>query len=206
MQRTIIRHDLFQSSTLTEATRMQMIQITKDYSEERYDRRKGYIGKVKSYLGSAEYTNEGSFSLLIEVGDYINILEIRGMKSLVDERIDKGVPSRSQAGNLLRESISILDMGVFCTCDDFKYRFHYKVTKEGALPSDIKGQDEPARITNPGDEGFVCKHLTAVMTQPSRWIPKAITFLREAIKEDRAQRDDRYSRDERDTRYDRDNM
>lgn len=174
---------------LLELNREEMLDLTQDFSQARYDRKKGYTSKIQHKVGPQEYHTTGNFSLLLKVGDYQVILELFDLKKYVDEMYPEGIPGRNSAQNLLIGAIDTLDLGVFCTCADFKYRFHYVATEWDSMPTGIKGQATPAKITNPGEEGMLCKHLTAVLVTLSDWIPKAVTLLRESISFDRGGKD-----------------
>lgn len=176
---------MIRSVELLEIKRFEMVDLTKDWSKARYDRRLGYQGKVVSYAGYTEYISDGLFSLLVEVNDYKVILEFEGIDKLVNEVSPDGIPSRQQAKSILIRALDECDLGVFCTCADFKYRFHYVVTQWEALPMGVPGEARPAKITNPDEDGFLCKHLTAVVTRPSIWMSKAITLLRDNVKQAR---------------------
>lgn len=175
------------SINLLEMSRNELVKRTRDWSEGRYVRRAGYIGSVVGYAGSDEYSSRGSISFLVNVGDYKSIIEIEGVKSLADSMYPDRVPSRSEAQGIINLAISHNNIRVFCGCPDFKYRFYYVNSILGTLPVGIPNEDRPAHITNPGDNGILCKHLIAILVKPSKWTPKAITYLRDAIKNDRGQ-------------------
>ena len=58
------------------------------------------------------------------------------------------------------------DVHVFCTCDDFKYRWHYALAQQDAAdePTGIGGEayNEPPNTTNPDKKIALCKHLCAM--------------------------------------------
>jgi hypothetical protein len=59
-----------------------------------------------------------------------------------------------------------MDVHVFCTCPDFKYRWHVALAdkKAAARPDPSAGQamDKDPTITNPGKKLSLCKHLVAM--------------------------------------------
>lgn len=169
-----------------------MIDLTKELSQARFDRRMNYVGKVRGWAQGPEYKDSGIFSLLIEIPDkdYKVILGFKDMKVLVDESYPDKIPSRQQALSLLAYAVDNLDLEVFCTCADFKYRFHYVVSVLDAIPKGLPTQDIKPKVTNPGENGFLCKHLSAVLSRPSSWTSKAVTHLRDAIMKDRGVRDE----------------
>ena len=181
---------MIRSVNLLEVKRFEMVDLTKDWSQARYNRRTSYKGNVVNYAGYQEYVSDGLFSLLIEVGDYRAILEFRDINILVEEISPSAVPSREVAKKILIKALDECELGVFCTCADFKYRFHYVVTQWESLPKGVKGQPIPAEITNPGEDGFLCKHLTAIVVKPSIWMEKAVTLLRDNIIKSRGGRID----------------
>lgn len=168
---------------LNEIKRADMINFTKGYSDARYKRRLNYSGKISHKVGPQELMETGNFSLLFDVGDYKAIVELKGMKRFIINQLKENKASRLTVRNLLIKALDNLDLGVYCTCADFTYRFHYLVSVEDSLPLGIPVQLIPAVKTNPYNQGFLCKHLTAILTSPSKWIPKATTLLREAILE-----------------------
>ena len=174
-------------SPLLEMTRNDLVKRTRDWSEGRYLRRAGYVGRVVGYAGSDEYSTRGSISFLVEVGDYRSLVEIEGMKALVDSMYPDRIPSRSEAQNLVNIAITSNNIRVYCSCPDFKYRFHYVNTRLGTLPVGAPEEFRPPHITNPGEHGVLCKHLIAILVKPSKWTPKAITLIREAVRADRGQ-------------------
>lgn len=167
---------------LSEIKRMDMIDRTKGLSQARYDRRLNYSAKIVHKVGPQELSESGNFSLLFEIGDYKSIVEFRGMRDLLMSEVKKGNYSRSKVQNIMTKAVDSLDLGVYCTCADFFYRFHYLVTMEDSLPSGSPKQIIPAEVRNPNNEGFLCKHLSAILSSPSKWMPKAVTLLRESIK------------------------
>lgn len=77
----------------------------------------------------------------------------------------------------LRTSINNNDVGLFCTCPDFKYRFAYLATLNQYNFSQSDAQYIPALIRNPDNQGSGCKHLVRVLTTTSKWIPKVTTAI-----------------------------
>lgn len=164
---------------LTELKRMDMIDRTIDLSSARYKRRLNYKAKISHKTGPQELYQTGNFSLLFDIGDYKDIIEIRGLREFL--KSDLKSTKRSDIKNSLIRALDQLDLGVFCTCADFYYRFHYLVSAQNSIPSGAPMQTIPAVIRNPENRGFLCKHLSAILASPSSWIPKAVTLLRESI-------------------------
>lgn len=167
---------------LLEIKREEMIDETREYSIARWLRRLNYTGKVNHYVGEHELAETGNFSILLNVGDYSAIVEFVDMKSWIDLVYPDGIPSRISTQNIINMALDELDLRVYCTCPDFKYRFHYIVTQYDSLPDGIPKQNVPTVITNPEEAGFLCKHLIAILVKTSSWTPKAITLLRSSIK------------------------
>lgn len=167
---------------LLELKAPEMLDRTIEFSRARYDRRLKYKAKVKHKVGPQDLMESGNFSVLLEVGSYAVILEFKDMKSKID-KYKKGYKFTIQTcKNLINSGLGDLDLAVFCTCDDFRYRFHYVATLEDSIPEGAPTQKIPAKIRNPENEGFLCKHLVACITSPSSWIPKAASLLRDSIK------------------------
>ena len=60
------------------------------------------------------------------------------------------------------------DLYVACTCEDFKYRFHFWAEQNGY--NGDGPENRPARITNPRDSlGSSCKHILLVLNNTS-WV------------------------------------
>jgi hypothetical protein len=181
------RVKIAQRGSLLEMTREGLVKRTRDWSEGRYLRRAGYFGRVVGYAGADEYINRGAISFLVEVGDYKSLVEIEGIKAIVDAKYPDRVPSRSEAQSIINAAISRNNIRVYCGCPDFKYRFHYVNTMLGTLPVGAPEEHRPPHITNPGENGILCKHLIAILVKPSKWTPKAITLVRDAVRYDRGQ-------------------
>lgn len=69
---------------------------------------------------------------------------------------------------------------VKCECSDFKYRFAYMATKK-KYGFDTN-EDRPSNITNPDLKGGQCKHLIAILNQPSKWLPYVVPAIRDYVK------------------------
>jgi len=62
-----------------------------------------------------------------------------------------------------RQALRKSTLGLECSCDDFRYRFRYWVTKMEALPDGAIKEMRFTKITNPNTEHkFVCKHIILV--------------------------------------------
>lgn len=169
---------------LLEMKRTEFIERTKSFSKARYDRRLNYTAKVKFFTGADDYRRSGDLSLLIEVGGYKLILELIGLRSFITLAKSTRQPTREFVGKILKEAIDKLDLKMFCTCADFKYRFNYTMGLLHAIPNGIPLETRDSKIRNPGHEGALCKHLSCVLASPSNWISPAITLVRSAIIED----------------------
>lgn len=50
----------------------------------------------------------------------------------------------------------------FCSCQDWRYRFHWVMAQMGAAPTPTGRGNAPPDITNPSHRPSLCKHLTAM--------------------------------------------
>src|SRR3990167_380105 len=77
----------------------------------------------------------------------------------------KNMVNMAQVGKSSKEITDVLydgDLGIFCGCHDFWYRYSYAATQKGAA---IVFQRIPSPITNPGLFGVGCKHLDAILNK-----------------------------------------
>lgn len=79
----------------------------------------------------------------------------------------------------LTYALNKLDIKVYCSCSDFKYRFAYMATKLGYGLETT--ETRPAKITNPDDQGGLCKHVLKVLNSPSLWVAKTLVAINRAI-------------------------
>lgn len=82
----------------------------------------------------------------------------------------------------LMQSIDDSDnLQVFCTCDDYRYRYHFWSTQSGfnyGTPQNDNGK----KIRNPNNDiGAVCKHLYSLLVNKS-WLTKVASWLNDYIK------------------------
>lgn len=60
---------------------------------------------------------------------------------------------------------------VSCSCPDFLYREEYVLTRNGAADIEYSNGD-PARITNPRNIPYCCKHLIAIHNKIKHLLPE----------------------------------
>lgn len=71
------------------------------------------------------------------------------------------------------------DTFVWCSCEDFKFRFQYQATQHDYNSGEP--QPIPARITNPNNSlGSACKHILLVLSNHS-WILKVASVIRNYV-------------------------
>lgn len=66
------------------------------------------------------------------------------------------------ASRHITKAMAKRDVHVHCSCQDFKYRWHWVLARKDAAPTPVGPGAAPPDITNPRKLVAMCKHLTAV--------------------------------------------
>ena len=169
---------------LLEATRQELLSKLKNETPERYQRRMSYVNTIKPMNVAKDlFIRTGTLTVPVSVGDYTVTIHISGIMKLIREELDKAgktLPDRPLVYRALRKAVDVSDIYVDCTCPDFKYRFAYQASQKNYKYG--KPEKRPARITNPDNNGSICKHITAALVRPSQWIKYADTWITTVVK------------------------
>jgi hypothetical protein len=157
---------------LVEATRKELIRKCQHETPLRYKKRIEYARHIKPIVMTRDlFISTGTLVVPMEIGDYVVTININGVLPLIREELDKQnktYPDRMLVYKALRRAVDTSQVYVNCTCPDYKYRFRYLATRNKynyGTP-----ETRPANITNPDNNGSVCKHITAALTRPSQWL------------------------------------
>lgn len=169
---------------LSEVTRKDLLNKTKSEHPERYARRMKYVNSIKPLpVAKQLFMDTGTLTIPIKIGDYIVTIHISGiLKEIQNEmnRQNKSLPDRSLTYAALRKVVDSSNIYINCTCADFRYRFSYSATQ-----NDYKygaPETRPAKITNPNNDGAVCKHVTAALVRPSQWLKYAAGWINTVVR------------------------
>jgi hypothetical protein len=143
-------------------------------------KKKFYRAKDFNNVDFEELFTNDSFVWRSRVGDYIVTISFEGaFQNLYNE-------VRSWSGNnrwkrltlnlltkCLSKALDSEDLQVACTCDDFKYRFDYWLSRPDVDGKYGPKQDVAPKVRNVNNNrGYVCKHILSVL-YGKRWVPAA---------------------------------
>lgn len=180
----------YSSMNLDEATRREIINLSKSDTRGRFDGRMSVsdsnlninrVGMLELTAMSPHldiYFEIHTYRSSIRLEDFTDYLKKNYRQGNYD--LDEYADVKKLVDATLKEAIDRADLQVDCTCPDFRYRFAYVATK-GRFKLG-KPENRPARKTNPNNEGSVCKHLARVMNIPSKWINKVATAVVRSIR------------------------
>jgi hypothetical protein len=165
---------------LNEITRWEIIRRSQRESPERFMKKKFYRAKDFNNVDFEELFTNDSFVWRSRVGDYIVTISFEGaFQNLYNE-------VRSWSGNnrwkrltlnlltkCLSKALDSEDLQVACTCDDFKYRFDYWLSRPDVDGKYGTKQNVAPKVRNVNNNrGYVCKHILSVL-YGKRWVPAA---------------------------------
>lgn len=171
----------YYKTPLNEITRWEIIRRSQRESPERFKKgTKLYRPKDFNNVDFENLFTNDSFVWSSRVGDYIVTVSFEG----AFENLYQVVRGWSGKNRWKRITLRILtdclskaldeeDLQVACSCDDFKYRFDYWLSRP-----DIDGkygvrQNVAPKVRNvKNNKGYVCKHLLSVL-YGKRWVPAA---------------------------------
>lgn len=167
---------------LNEITRWEIIRRSQRESPLRFTKGKGNIYKAKNAnnVNFAKLFTDDSFVWTSEVGDYEVTVSFEGaFQNLYDMVSNWSGRNRWKRITLkmltkcLSEALDNEDLQVNCTCPDFTYRFAYYLSdKRVDAKYGVKQNTEPKVRNVKNNQGYVCKHLLAVL-YGKRWVPAA---------------------------------
>lgn len=165
---------------LNEITRWEIIRRSQKESPERFLKKKFYRAKDFNNVDFEKLFTNDSFVWSSRVGDYIVTISFEGAFDNLYSKI-RNFSGKNRWKRItlkiltdcLSEALDTEDLQVACTCDDFKYRFDYWLSRP-----DVDGkygikQNVPPKVRNVNNnKGYVCKHILAVL-YGKRWVPAA---------------------------------
>lgn len=174
---------------LFELSRSQLVSVIKDQTPTRFNSRLNVQLGGKQSIDPDLLIRSGSLNVKVpvvgETSEYLVTLEIDNYLRDLLYAVNRSTRPERRAAitQSLRYAFQMYPMKVHCTCHDFHYRFEYTAGQKGALvipPGDPKIL--PANITNPENDGVACKHITHVVSNYSRWVPRVVTLLRRTVR------------------------
>lgn len=165
---------------LNEITRWEIIRRSQRESPERFMKKKFYRAKDFNNVDFEELFTNDSFVWRSRVGDYIVTISFEGaFQNLYNEVRSWSGKNRwkrltlNLLTNCLSKALDSEDLQVACTCDDFKYRFDYWLSRPDVDGKYGPKQDVAPKVRNVNNNrGYVCKHILSVL-YGKRWIPAA---------------------------------
>lgn len=165
---------------LNEITRWEIIRRSQRESPERFMKKKFYRAKDFNNVDFEELFTNDSFVWRSRVGDYIVTISFEGaFQNLYNEVRSWSGKNRwkkltlNLLTNCLSKALDSEDLQVACTCDDFKYRFDYWLSRPDVDGKYGPKQDVAPKVRNVNNNrGYVCKHILSVL-YGKRWVPAA---------------------------------
>ena len=174
---------LTESVKLQEVSRNDMLATTKMQTVTRYKKSVNYKGFTIADIDTTSIFTTNSFRVTCRVGDYWDTVEMENILYWVEMEAEKEPNNQINTKSVTRaimDSIDGTDIKVDCTCPDFVYRFAYKCSKMGCKYG--KQETRPAKITNPNDYGFLCKHITSMLSN-KKWLQQCASVLMDFLEE-----------------------
>lgn len=161
---------LDENKKLQEVSRNELLAKTKLQTKTRYAKSDNYRGFYIEDIDTNSLLTTAALRVTCKVGDYHDTIEIEDVpywiQVIAKERYNNQLNSHSVRDAILK-AVDGMDIKVDCTCPDMQYRFSYKLSKYGAKYG--KQETRPAKIRNPNNYGFLCKHLTAIL-RDKKWL------------------------------------
>ena len=175
---------------LTERTRGELIRQSKDSfkGRQRYNRRtKSKVANTVAQYNRIDMNKlfkedilTVDISVIGETDNYTVKISFGGFLEILRDEIEKGGKFDLRA--VIRALITGFDKDdtfVWCSCEDFRFRFQYQATQHDYNSGEP--QPIPARITNPNNSlGSACKHVLLVLSNHS-WILKVASVIRNYV-------------------------
>lgn len=156
---------------------------------QRYDRRRKsrVANTVKSFnqIDMNKLFKENILTVNIPVHGETNDYKVRitfgGFLEILRDQIgDKNIVELKDISRACIVGFNKGDVYIFCSCEDFQYRFNYYATV-----NDINSgtpETRPSKITNPNDNlGSGCKHILLVLNNTS-WVLRVARVINNYIK------------------------
>lgn len=155
---------------LEEASRNELLALTKSQTITRYNKAAGYKGFSIVDIDTSMLLRDDTITVTCRVGDYYDTVQLMDILIWIQMEAERNETNQVNTKNItqaLMEAIDALEIKVNCTCGDWQYRFAYQATvldyKYG------KPENRPAKITNPNNYGALCKHLTSMLSN-KKWL------------------------------------
>lgn len=157
-------------SKIEEASRNELLALTKSQTITRYNKAAGYKGFSIVDIDTSMLLRDDTITVTCRVGDYYDTIQLMDILIWIQLEAERNETNQVNTKNItqaLMEAIDALEIKVNCTCGDWQYRFAYQATvldyKYG------KPENRPAKITNPNNYGALCKHLTSMLSN-KKWL------------------------------------
>lgn len=165
---------------LSEIKRNNIIKGSSEDTKARYERRLTVSDSEVHYysVDVEQFLKTGSLFFRLEIRDYELTIQVDGLIEYLNKRLN-GKVNYKNVRKFLDMAFDQSDLKVDCTCPDFRYRFAYVATKKRFKAN--KPEKRPAKIRNPENKGYCCKHLLKVLNN-KRWIRKYISLINLLLK------------------------
>lgn len=181
--------------TLDEATRVQLLQKSKNADNYKDSRINRYKRRTKSRVATTiqdynkidmnKFFKSDLLTLSIQVTGETDKYEVKVTLSGVLDQLQHQLKMSGSAldiRSILRALSTVFnkaDIYSACSCPDWKYRFSYFSTKNNTTAGDP--EDRPSNITNPDDtKGAGCKHILLVLSNTS-WLMKLAICIKNYV-------------------------
>lgn len=168
---------------LEEASRNELLALTKGETITRYNKASGYKGFSITNIDTTNVLRDNSLVVTCKVGDYqdtVVLQDILHWVQIVAENTNsytKNQINTKVVTQAIMNSIDGFDIKVDCTCADWQYRFAYAATQLGYKYGKPENRPNQYKRTNKDNKGALCKHLTSMLSN-KRWLQQVTsTFM-----------------------------
>ena len=172
---------LTESKKLIEVSRNEMLATSKAQTYTRYQKASGYKGFSIYDIDTTSILTTDSLRVTCKVGDYWDTVEMENILYWIQYYAELQPNNQVNARvctQAIMDAIDAMDIKVDCTCADMQYRFAYKLSKMKAKYG--KQETRPAKIRNPNDYGYLCKHLIAMLSN-KKWLQQVSGTLMDFV-------------------------
>ena len=161
---------------LQEASRNELLALTKSQTVTRYNKSEEYKGFSIRDIKTDEIFSKDMLVIVCRVGDYEDIVALEDILIWVQMCAEQSTSTKNQINSkvvtqAIMNSIDGMDILVNCSCPDWKYRFAYMATQLGYKYGEPQNERNKYHKTNKENYGALCKHLTALLSN-KRWLSK----------------------------------
>lgn len=172
---------------LSEASRNELLALTKGETITRYNKAAGYKGFSVVDINTSNILRDNTLLITCRVGDYHDVVELQDILywvQIVAEQNQYNQVNTKGVTQAIMNSIDGMDIKVDCECADWKYRFAYQATVLGYKYGKPENRPNQYKRTNKDNVGALCKHLTSLLSN-KRWLQqvtgKVMDFIEENI-------------------------